>query len=132
MNLRRYWPKRAGMIFALSFLLVDMLIYGISWLIGSSGYVEIDLKTNLQVSSYIGRVWDVIHAPVNEIFGPLIYPYYKTDSNDFVSVLAVKIYIFLCFLQMFVVGFILGKIAEKVNARVRQNASGNSKGPGSQ
>lgn len=117
MTRRSWWPKRAGIIFALSFLLVDMLFYGIFWLAGSSNYIHTSLELNLRINSFLASVWNIIHAPVNTIFGPLIFPYYRTDSNDLMSLWSVRIYLSLCFLQMFGIGFITGKVVEKILRR---------------
>lgn len=119
MTVQNWWLKRAGLICGLSFLFFDVLIYSVSWLNGS-GYVEVDLDTNLRVSAFLGRTWDVLHAPVNQVFGPLIFPYYRTDSDDLASLWSMRIYVLLCLLQMFVVGFVVGVLVRKILTRVRR------------
>jgi len=95
------------------FTLIDMIFFACYWLIGN-GYVNFEPATHEYVVSIIGEAWDVLHTPINGIFGSLFFPNFEPYgwSPSFIA------YLILCFLQMFLVGALLGIFKDKFWNRV--------------
>jgi hypothetical protein len=64
----------------------------------------------------ISRVWATLHAPIDTIFGPYLFTYFRAHGGGFPTVLSEVTYFLLCFVQMFVVGFLIGILLEKLTS----------------
>jgi hypothetical protein len=118
-------PYRWRLLLGGGFALLDILFFSVLWLIGQ-GYImlgPIDPPPTLQeieARSAIWRVWTVLHAPVDKIFGPYLFPHFRAHGGGLPDMLSYLIYVVLCFGQMFVVGFLIGILLEKLTSTLRK------------
>lgn len=83
---------------------VDAIFFAFYWGITGGEYFE--LETRL----LIAHVWNVIHAPINNVFGPLVFPFFRSHADDLSTFVGMLPYLILCFMQMFVIGMLIGEI----------------------
>ena len=121
-KVRSRWlgPLLGGML-----ALADMVFYSALWLLGR-GYISfrpVDPPPTLaQIDSdlSIWRTWNWLHAPVAEVFGPYLFPYFKVHDASLSTIVAVSAYLTLCFVQMFAIGFIGGMLIQKLRSLTRE------------
>ena len=104
--------KRVRIYVASGFMLVDILLF-LSILLFGKGYILLEPKAHSVVTSQMGAVWNILHMPVNETFGWLLFPYFDPHNLS----LSFIVYVVLCFFQMFFVGLLIAMI---VNAIINQ------------
>lgn len=123
MVLRKMRAKRVEFLIGLFFMAADMLFFAVMWLAGR-GYIEMEPWTvdkMFEGGSTTARIWNLLHAPVNEVFGPLLFPYFRAHGGDLPTILGETAYFILCFLQMFVAGYLVGMLIRRIK---RINGSG--------
>ena len=105
---------RAGLIFSFYFVIADMLFFAVLWIIGS-GYVSMEPQTidQMLTGSTKLHIWNMLHAPVNEVFGPHIFPYFSPHGG-FSAIFSLILYVMLCFTQMFFVGYLVYWVGKRV------------------
>ena len=102
------------MYIASGFMFVDILLFLIYWSVGK-GYILLAPKTHSVVVSQIGDVWNILHTPVNETLGWLLFPYFEMHNWSFSFI----VYVVLCFLQMFLVGLFIAMGAKEIIKRIK-------------
>lgn len=99
--------------------LLDVLFLAVLWLI-AGGYVSLGTMDQMPVLEQvrargaITRVWATLHAPVDTIFGPYLFPYFRAHGGGLATMLSEVSYFVLCIAQMFVAGFLIGVVVAKV------------------
>lgn len=107
-----------GFFFGGVLALLDALYYFFLWLLGN-GYVSfetIDRLTALEqieATSVFWRAWAALHVPVDMIFGPYLFTYFRAHGGGLSAIISETIYFILCFVQMFIVGFLIGMLLKK-------------------
>jgi hypothetical protein len=127
MDERQHHPYRWRVMLGGGLVLLDALFFSVLWLIGQ-GYIAlgpVDPPPSLQeieARSAIWRVWGVLHVPVDKLFGPYLFPYFRAHGGGLPDLLSYIAYVALCFGQMFLVGFVLGVVVEKFSFALRKQA----------
>jgi len=93
-------------------MFVDIMLFASYSLIGK-GYILFEPALHADISSIFAQVWNILHMPVNIIFGPLLFPYFDPYNWS----LSYIFYILLCFLQLFLVGLFIGMIFRKIQLK---------------
>jgi hypothetical protein len=118
-------PYRWGLLLAWVFTGLDAAFLAALWLVGGS-YIPIGAIDRLpvleqvQARGAIARVWAMLHAPVDTIFGPYLFVHFRAHDGNFQTILSEMSYFLLCFAQMFLIGFLLGILLGKLNSRFRK------------
>ncbi|MEN8251332.1 MAG: hypothetical protein ABFS32_20545 [Bacteroidota bacterium] len=75
----KYFSIHNVIFYGLCFMFIDILFFISYWLIGD-GYVLFEPSVHSSISSLIGRVWGILHIPVDVVFGPLLFPNFESHS----------------------------------------------------
>ncbi len=115
-------PITNGVYLGAVFVFIDLVLFTIFWTT-ARGPIPLDIDAWL----VLAQIWNIVHAPTNEIFGPYVFPYFKDHAGDWATLLGMMPYFILCFLQVFIAGILIGYLlsyairflATKYSSRVR-------------
>ena len=104
--------KNSSMHLGMVLVLFDLMLFVCFWSLGR-GYVVLVSERHSETLIVVGQVWELIHFPVNSIFGPMLFPNFEVTgiSIAFIS------YVAMCFLQMFLIGLVLDSLPKIFNTR---------------
>lgn len=107
--------SNVGIKTGLFFVAIDFGFWLIGKFIGNGSMSWlVSLKNEQLIMLKLSEIWNFIHSTVNFLFLPYIIEHIPSHREGVEVILYDNLYWFLCFIEIFIIGFIFGVLIAKI------------------